>query len=105
MTDVFNYHNLSEYDQRKVDQARELADLLENKVNGGNPYELGKNIGQFLTRTHRTLQGNIVKFILGIVESLSEQEHTDARNKQAIEACRIITEQARNGDIPWQPLI
>ena len=83
----------------------QMAELLEEHANRMGMEREGLTVGRTLARTHRTLPGSVVNYLLNILEGLGEQKHTDARNKQAIEACRIITEQRRNGDIPYQPFI
>ena len=83
----------------------QVASFLEDHANRMGMEREGLVVGRTLARTHRTLQGSVVKYLRNVLEGLGEQKHSDARNEQAIKACKIITEQRRNGDIPYQPFI
>lgn len=63
----------------------QFADLLEDFLNNYNgDYTKGQRIGRMLHRTHRTLQGSAIRFALGIIVALGEQEYTDARNEKGV---------------------
>lgn len=83
----------------------QFAELLETHANRMGMEKEGLDVGRTLHRAHRTLQGSAVKYLLNILQGLGEQEHTDARNRQAIEACQIITRMRENGELPYQPFI
>lgn len=66
--------------------------FLDDYLNAGGKRERdGKEIGLRMRNTHRTLQGNLVMWVLGILAGISEQEYTDARNENAIKTAKKIT--------------
>lgn len=80
--------------------------ILDDFLNlGGKRWREGFRIGISMTRTHRTLQGNLVEFCLGILAGLAQQEHTDARNESAVALCKKITEMRDNGELDHQRYI
>lgn len=76
--------------------AKEFDDFLNRGMKG---YTAGLTIGQELRNTHRTLQRSAIVFCVGLISGLSEQEYTDARNEQAIEAAKQIAEMYRTGEL------
>lgn len=86
--------------------AEQLAELLDDWLNSsfGSQHQ-GITIGLKLRRTHRTLQGSLVEFVLGILRGISQQEHTDARNETAIETAKEITRLLEEGKLKHQMFI
>ena len=79
--------NLSVYKLAKSMTPKNFADLLSDFCNSYNcEYRNGVKVGEMLRDTHRTLQGTIVRYFLGIIVGLSHQTYTDARNEKAV-AC------------------
>lgn len=75
--------------------------LFDDFLNlGGKQYAEGKEVGERLRFTHRTLQRSAVCFALGLIAGISQQEHTDPRNEQAIETAQKIKEMLDAGDFP-----
>jgi hypothetical protein len=78
-----------------------FAKLFERFLNlGGKQFQEGKLIGQQLRRTHRTLQRLAVCFALGLIVGLSEQEHTDPRNEEAIKTAKKVAQMVDEGELP-----
>ena len=78
-----------------------LAKLLENYLNlGGKGLNEGKLIGLHLRHSHRTLQRLAVCFALGLITGLSEQEHVDARNEEAIKTAKMLAQMVRDSNLP-----
>jgi len=75
--------------------------LFDNFLNyGGKEYREGKRVGSDLRSTHRTLQRLAIGFALGLIEGISEQEYTDARNETAIETAKKIAGMMEKGELP-----
>ncbi len=78
----------------------EVAAFLEDFVNaGGKDYPAGAAIGKILQNSHRTLQASVVRFCLGIIVAISQQEHTDARNEKAVSLGKKVGEMLKNGEL------
>jgi hypothetical protein len=89
-----------------------LARLLENWLNSyDRAAQRGRVIGEAGVRWHRTLQGTLVNFALGILVGYAKkyQEewggHTDPRNETAFKAAGIVASLVEDGTIPLQPFI
>jgi len=77
-----------------------FAKLFERFLNlGGKQFQEGKLIGQQLRRTHRTLQRLAICFSLGLIVGLSEQDHTDPRNEEAIRSAKKVARMIRDGNL------
>jgi hypothetical protein len=73
------------------DMDGQMANLLEDVMNGfHNHYNDGLEIGRYLSRAHRTLQGCVVNWALGILCGLAEQKYGDLRNEHALTLCRLV---------------
>ena len=88
----------------------DLAHHLSNNANGGyfkgtSSFRKGLTLGLYLRREHRTLQGNIINFLLGIICGLAEQKYTDARNETGVNTCKKVKENLENEVICLQPYI
>ena len=78
-----------------------LAKLLENFLNlGGKGFNEGKLVGLHLRHTHRTLQRLAVCYALGLIVGLSEQEHFDGRNEEAIKSAKKLAQMMKDGELP-----
>ncbi len=72
---------------RNVNRPYKIAELLVNMVNGGGcGRQSGRRTGVALHKAHRAIQMVVVNFLIGILEGLSENTGTDARNAAAIAA-------------------
>lgn len=96
-----------------------LLDQWTNSYSSG--LRRGERIGKMFQNSHRTLQGTLVNFALGLLKGISdfseweekngwdEQEAlerlTDPRNRTAVEAARKVVKLLESGDIYQQPLI
>jgi hypothetical protein len=80
------------------EQFRELLDDFLNS--GGKDFPVGKEIGEQMRFTHRTLQRLVVAFCLGVITGISDQEYTDARNETAIETAKKIKQLMDEGELP-----
>lgn len=79
----------------------EMAESIDRFLNSfNNPSLTGIEVGKELRTTHRTLQRSAVAFALGILEGISEQERTDARNEVAIQTAKKIKKMRDDGDLP-----
>jgi hypothetical protein len=87
----------------------DLCYLLDEWINcnGSSGFRTGQRMGQKFQETHRTLQGLLVNWALGILVGLAEQDprFTDARNKTAVETAIKIKEMLERGELPLQPFI
>lgn len=101
------------YEGRAPKEPKNIYDLahhLSNNANGGyisgfSSFKKGVSLGLYLRREHRTLQGNIINFLLGIICGLAEQKYTDPRNETGVDACKKIREDLENENIHLQPYI
>lgn len=77
----------------------QFTNLLDNWLNSGGKRENeGYLVGLNLRNTHRTLQGNAVMFMVGMLAGIAEQEHTDARNESAISTAKKIISSLEDSD-------
>ena len=80
----------------------QLALLLETRCNSfSSDFREGRQVGENLHMSHRTLQATVFRYLLGIIVGLSEQEerYTDARNETAIFSAKKISEMIKSGEI------
>lgn len=84
-------------------QATALAKM--SNTMGFDPATRGLDLGKALCNKHRTIQGVLVNWLIGILVGLATQEYTDQRNKQAIETCKFIALATEDGQIKYQPFI
>ena len=77
-----------------------MAKLLEDFVNSGmKDYRDGAEIGKLLQIAHRTIQASIIRFCLGVIISLGEQEYTDARNETPVAMSKKIKSMIDDGTL------
>jgi hypothetical protein len=75
-----------------------FAEFLDEFCNGySTEYRQGQEVGRLLHTSHRTLQASAVRFLLGIITGLSEQEYTDARNETAVKCGKRIANEIESG--------
>ena len=104
--DLRNYQgeDLGEVDTSTVARcmtSENFAYLLDCYLNyGGKDFPNGKDVGEKLQRTHRTLQRLAVAFALGVIVGISDQDYTDARNETAIATAKKIAEMVEDGELP-----
>lgn len=80
----------------------QLALFLETRCNSfSSDFREGRQVGENLHMSHRTLQATVFRYLLGIIVGLSEQEerYTDARNETAIFSAKKISEMIKSGEI------
>ena len=76
---------VSIYSISKAFKADHVAVLLDNWLNSFEyGFERGQYIGRCWRNTHRTLQRTAVRFALGILCGIAEQEYSDPRNADAL---------------------
>jgi hypothetical protein len=87
---VVNTHTIG-----KMVEPEQFAYIIDTKLNSmsSDPLHEGIKVGACLRRTHRTLQRAVVGFALGILYGISQQEHTDDRNRTAIETAKKVAAQ------------
>lgn len=75
-----------------------MAEVLENRLNTGiGGRKFGIAVGQKMVECHRTLQGQFMEFVIGLILGYYEQYmkdwngHTDARNEGAVNAARSLS--------------
>jgi hypothetical protein len=74
-----------------------LSKLLESYLNlGGKGFNEGKLVGLHLRHAHRTLQRLAVCFVLGLIAGISEQEHFDGRNEEAIKTAKKLAQMMKD---------
>ena len=79
------------------DQFTFLLDTVLNHSGSGTP--LGIEVGKRLQHTHRTLQANAVRFALGLLCGIADQQGTDARNAAAIGSARKVKQMVAEGEL------
>jgi hypothetical protein len=79
---------------------RNVASFLSTYLNSFSvDFKTGKTIGELFRNEHRTLQGSLYRFVLGILVGLSDQNYTDARNEVAVENSKKIKRMVDDGEI------
>jgi hypothetical protein len=70
----------------------QLAYFLGEYLNVGmkDGFRTGKSIGKYCQSDHRTIQGELIRFFLGAIIELSNQEYTDPRNAMPVEMGKKI---------------
>jgi 2-hydroxy-3-keto-5-methylthiopentenyl-1-phosphate phosphatase len=77
-----------------------MAELLQDYVNSGmKDMRDGEVVGKLLQTSHRTLQASVIRFCLGVIVSLGEQEYTDARNEMPVAMAKKIKAMLDNGEL------
>lgn len=96
----FTREQISEF--AKTITPAELAYFLESRCNSfSTDFRQGREVGENLHMSHRTLQATVFRYLLGIIVGLSEQEarFTDARNETAVFSAKKISEMIKSGEI------
>ena len=62
-------------------------------------YNAGKELGEHFEGVHRTLQGTLYRFCMGILVGLSKQDYTDPRNEVAVKNCKKIAQMLEDGTL------
>ena len=77
-----------------------MAGLLQDYVNSGmKDMRDGEVVGKLLQTSHRTLQASVIRFCLGIIVSLGEQDYTDARNEMPVAMAKKIKAMLDSGEL------
>ena len=82
----------------------DFCQFLDDFINsGGKDYRDGIAVGTKLMSTHRTLQGCLIRFCLGVIVAFAKQDYTDARNEKPVAMARKIAELVKDGtlDMGW----
>ena len=75
------------------DEPEKLAKLIGEVMNSfGNAAEFGEQTGKAMHREHRTLQRLIIIWAFNLIRGISQQEFTDPRNEDAIEAAKKLAQ-------------
>jgi len=92
---------ISTYAIGKAIEPEQFAYIIDTKLNNmsSDPLHEGIKVGACLRRTHRTLQRAVVGFALGILYGISQQEHTDDRNRTAIATAKTVAAQIDNDEL------
>lgn len=80
--------------------AEQLADIIDDYLNGMHHANDGLKVGQALLGTHPTLQRLAVVFALDLICGLAEKQYTDGRNEDAIATAKKIKSMMNNGELP-----
>lgn len=72
-----------------------------------SPSNMGYKAAETVRRQHRTLQGCVVNFCLGLLAGMADAGEfgTDPRNQTAVNSCVKIKAMLADGQILYQPLI
>lgn len=100
MTEQLTRNQIKDF--AKTMTAQDLAYLLESRCNSFSmDFRQGREVGENLQMSHRTLQATVFRYLLGIIVGLSEQEarFTDARNETAVFSAKKISEMIKSGEI------
>lgn len=84
---------------RSID-TEDFSSLMQEFLNVGmKDYREGERVGTLCQRAHRTIQGSIVRFCLGVLVALGKQEYTDARNETPVALCKQVTKMLEDGSL------
>lgn len=90
---------VSTYAVAKGMTAENMAEVLENFCGSFLiDRDEGIVIGKLLRNAHHTLHRSVIVFLLGIIEGLSMQEYTDARNETAVSVAKMIHAKVESGE-------
>ena len=83
-----------------INHPEEMAALLAEVLNSFyDPFEFGTATGkECQDPVHRSTQRSIVAFVLGVLTGISEQDHTDPRNEDAIYCAKVIRKGIESGN-------
>lgn len=79
----------------------DFANLLDDYCNiGMKDYSNGVRVGKLCQNKHRTIQGSIIRFCLGVIIGMSVGvEYTDARNETPIAMGKKLAKMIEDGDL------
>lgn len=78
----------------------QIADILDSYLNVIGRTTGGYEVGKKLALTHPTLQRLAVLFAIDMLCGISERNHTDARNADAIETAKKIKAMREADELP-----
>jgi hypothetical protein len=85
---------------------KDFSDLLDDYLNlGGKGEQEGYQNGKMFHSKHRTIQACAVRFCMGFLKAIGEQEYTDARNEMPVAMCKKITKMVEDGELKMGYLI
>lgn len=87
---------------RSMRNPDDMADFLDDYCNiGMKDYENGVKVGKLCQNKHRTIQGSIIRFCLGVIVGLSDvdERYTDARNEMPVAMGKKIAEMLKDGTL------
>lgn len=93
---------LDVYSFAKSAKAEDAAQFLDDYCNiGMKDYGNGVIVGKKLQSHHRTIQGSVIRFCLGVIIGLSDVDmrYTDARNETPVAMGQKITQMVKDGDL------
>lgn len=98
---------ISVFDITKNLTRRNLADILSEWLNMGfKDYKDGVALGKMFQTEHRTMQGVIIRFCLGVIIGMSKDvQYTDARNETPIEMGKKLAKMVEDGELNMGYLI
>lgn len=77
-----------------------FSELLDEYLNTGmKDYRDGVVVGEKCRSAHRTIQGCVIRFCLGVIVGLSKQDYTDDRNKMPVEMAKKISQLVDDGEL------
>ena len=91
---------VSGYDLVNSMTTEDVQSFLMDWLNRGmKDYRDGVQVGMLSHYSHRTGQGSLARFALGIIIGLSEQEYTDARNETPVKMGKDIKKMLEDGKL------
>jgi hypothetical protein len=85
---------------RAFEDNKQFAEFFGEYLNVGmKDYRCGEETGKFLRSEHRTVQGSLIRFCLGVICGMSEQEYTDARNETPVLMAKKIAQLVKDGEL------
>lgn len=83
-----------------------FAEMLGDYMNTFcNEYKKGQEIGKLLQYQHRTLQGSVVRLLLGMLVGIGDTEYFDARNEKGVAVGKKLKEMIENGELNFGYMI
>lgn len=88
------------YDLKHSLSYEDIGKLLEEKLNNfDNKFKKGEEVGKQLGAIHCSLQGELIRFFLGVLCAMATPNFVDARNEVPVETCRKIKAQIESGNL------
>lgn len=89
---------VSTYTLSRSMSTENMASLLSDFLNVGmKDYREGAIIGECFQTEHRSLQGSAIRFALGIIIGMADQDYTDGRNEVPVAMAKEIKAMIENG--------